>query len=876
MLKFSQNSNSTPKIAIPKIQKPTSSSLINAISSKYNSLKKTEMGRFTKVALLNVLNETGFQLKDLHNVGIKIGNGTYYKYLDNNYTFEKRKTNPKRIIFYEEIRKWVRSYLEANSSPSSHETVKIKNEIFPIRNLKASKREIYENLLSTEEYQSFKKRSPVKTFKLSTSYFYKLIKDFKIFKKPKKLTDLCPICEQLKTKGNLLTKEEIEMIELHRKIKNYQKDLAHKKSTIEYLKAHPNEVTIIVDFKENIRLNQGGREISSDFFNQSQRTVISFICYYLDNNILKKHAFTVISEFLSHNSIFIIECFKKILEQKWMKSFEKINLFQDNGPHFKNCYMMHYFSLEIPVDITLNFFGEYHGKSDADTFFSLLSRLKTTFEQTENITSTSQLIEKYKKYFETHGQSKEKSQENIYTFIELNDVSVPTHRAALKIPNIKLYYHFQFQNKKIKGGVTQENIENMKFSISLEEFNGVTKKSINVFKVIEKRPKLSPQFKGRIKRQKLFMENISEEKITKQKEKKEKKPKNQKRKREETFLDILEFNEKPMKIQIQESLFEDLRSVRKRNREKKFANAFNETETVLIVDDTLNEKRKNEKRTREESYQDIFELEKLPLKIQKSSPSINLPTNGEVFEIFENDGPPIDNVEKKKTKKEREEAFEDTKELKNKVTKKERKENKLSEIIEDIVEIEQSEIHVQSPPGLDLRSKRRRQRELNSYNSKNVEPILIGEHDEPDTRKFKPINFIVTRNVIGDGNCLYRCISYFLYNTEDRYEEIRQTMIQWITENPDHMMPNHESFRQNVYNHHKKMSVDQFIKKHKQNKKWGNPTCISAIAFAFEIDIEVIISTRTNSQHHKTGRNNNPKLTLFNLNKNHFVVVKKN
>jgi OTU domain-containing protein 5 len=153
---------------------------------------------------------------------------------------------------------------------------------------------------------------------------------------------------------------------------------------------------------------------------------------------------------------------------------------------------------------------------------------------------------------------------------------------------------------------------------------------------------------------------------------------------------------------------------------------------------------------------------------------------------------------------------------------------------------------------------------------------LIGEHDEPDTRTFKPINFTVTRNVNGDGNCLYRCISYFLYNTEDRYQEIRQTMIQWITENPDHMMPNHESFRQNVYNHHKKKSVNQFIEKHKQNKKWGNNTCISAIAFAFQIDIEVIISTRTNSQHYKTGRNNNPKLTLFNLNKNHFVVVKKN
>jgi hypothetical protein len=68
---------------------------------------------------------------------------------------------------------------------------------------------------------------------------------------------------------------------------------------------------------------------------------------------------------------------------------------------------------------------------------------------------------------------------------------------------------------------------------------------------------------------------------------------------------------------------------------------------------------------------------------------------------------------------------------------------------------------------------------------------------------------------------------------------------------------------------------NQFVKKHKQNKKWGNSTRISAIAFAFQIDIEVIISTRTNSQHYKTGRNNNPKLTLFNLNKTILLWLKK-
>jgi hypothetical protein len=750
------------------------------------------MGRFTKVTLLNILNETGFQLKDLHAVGMKIGNGTYYKYLDNNYTFEARKKNQKRKTFYDKVTKWVKNYLEANSSPSSYETVKIQNQIVPIRNLKMSKREIYENLLSSEEYQEFKKRSPVKTFTLSTSYFYKLIKNFKIFKKAKKATDLCPICEQLKAKEENLTQEEIEMIEFHKKIKTFQKNLSHEKSTLEYFKSNPKEVTIIVDFKENIRLNQGGREISSDFFNQSQRTLISFICYYLENNILKKHSFTVISEFLSHNSVFIIECFKKILEQEWMKEFTKINLFQDNGPHFKNCYMMHYFALEIPVEVTLDFFGEYHGKSDADTFFSLISRLKTTFEQTEKITSAPQLIEKYEKYFEAHGTSKEKSQENLYTFIELNNISVPTHRSALKIPNIKLFYHFEFQKKKIQGGVTQENIRNMKYSISLDPFTTIEKRSINV---VEKRPKkLSPQFKSRIKRQTILFENIEQEETKRKRKQKTNKTtkKTKKEKRKESFKDAIESKEK-----------------------------------------TKKEKRKE----RRETFEDVVESEEKPTKKEKKE--------NELFEIIED---PMEN-----------ESF---------------------EIIEDPMEIEEPfEIQVQSLSSDiltsdDLRSKRRRQRELNLYNSKNSEIILISEHDEPDTRIFEPINFSIIQNVEGDGNCLYRCISYFLYNTEERYKDIRQKMIKWIIENPDYMMPNCESFRQNIWNHHR-MTVNEFVIKHKQNKQWGNSICVTAIAFAFQIDIEVILSFRTNSQHHTTG-NNNPKLTLFNLNENHFVVVKKN
>jgi hypothetical protein len=100
--------------------------------------------------------------------------------------------------------------------------------------------------------REFQKRTPAKKFKLSTSYFYKLIKSLKVFKKAKKLTDLCPICEQLKQKTKL-TPLKIELIEFHKKIKNYQKDLVHQKSTLEYLKTNPKELTMIVDFKENLR-----------------------------------------------------------------------------------------------------------------------------------------------------------------------------------------------------------------------------------------------------------------------------------------------------------------------------------------------------------------------------------------------------------------------------------------------------------------------------------------------------------------------------------------------------------------------------------------------------------------------------------------------
>lgn len=41
-------------------------------------------------------------------------------------------------------------------------------------------------------------------------------------------------------------------------------------------------------------------------------------------------------------------------------------------------------------------------------------------------------------------------------------------------------------------------------------------------------------------------------------------------------------------------------------------------------------------------------------------------------------------------------------------------------------------------------------------------------------RKNIPINKIEKNKVGGDANCLYRSLSYYLYETEDKYDDIRQ------------------------------------------------------------------------------------------------------
>ena len=67
--------------------------------------------------------------------------------------------------------------------------------------------------------------------------------------------------------------------------------------------------------------------------------------------------------------------------------------------------------------------------------------------------------------------------------------------------------------------------------------------------------------------------------------------------------------------------------------------------------------------------------------------------------------------------------------------------------------------------------------------------------ESPDRRKQKPNDSAkesssrkapeTIRDVIGDGNCFFRCISVFFNGDEDKHEDIRRKVVETLRENKD-------------------------------------------------------------------------------------------
>ena len=238
----------------------------------------------------------------------------------------------------------------------------------------------------------------------------------------KKLTDLFPLCEQLRfdiisikrrinyfklhpdckeitddcidekcgktiivseNKDKIIEelKNNILLLRKHKEFQAYQKN--HYDETVKNLKE--NQVILIIDFKENILLNKTDRQISTDYCFRNTVTLLGIVLLKLDQNkkLVKKY-YSLISEEISKSNFLVQSALNKFFidESSEFNGCQNLQIFCDNGPHFRAQEFLHYLKgkSEKFIKVELNYFCEYHG-----IFFIFYLKFYLNFTLKENL-----------------------------------------------------------------------------------------------------------------------------------------------------------------------------------------------------------------------------------------------------------------------------------------------------------------------------------------------------------------------------------------------------------------------------------------------------------------------------------------------------------
>ena len=163
---------------------------------------------------------------------------------------------------------------------------------------------------------------------------------------------------------------------------------------------------IIIDFKANISLGKGPLEDSRIFFSAPQRTLFGAAIFLKRNNITYKINMSILSSIMNHDA----RTFREILEKNIMNQpvftdfkVNKYLFWMDNAPnHFRVKENMATFARINDItrkQVEINFFAEYHGKSECDRHFGFISRMykeHTSYGRSNDINTTRDFIELYK------------------------------------------------------------------------------------------------------------------------------------------------------------------------------------------------------------------------------------------------------------------------------------------------------------------------------------------------------------------------------------------------------------------------------------------------------------------------------------------------
>ena len=196
--------------------------------------------------------------------------------------------------------------------------------------------------------------------RLSLSRFYKLCP--KNFKKAKKMTDMCDVCE----KGKSVEKKSQQILnsnndisddiikQLQEEISYYHQHLYFKEQQQQCYKKSIEKITslsciIIMDFKVNFKIGGGPIETGNNFYEKSSISLLSFAIIYKENEQIHTKYFDYFSKILSHDSVFVTNCVSKLFTHPFLSHFHEIYFWSDSGPHFRSAELMHFIFEYLPT-----------------------------------------------------------------------------------------------------------------------------------------------------------------------------------------------------------------------------------------------------------------------------------------------------------------------------------------------------------------------------------------------------------------------------------------------------------------------------------------------------------------------------------------------
>jgi len=476
--------------------------------------KRHILSLFSKIFTNEELKEFGFQFsssqfsnsRKIKSISFKAGSPEYKG----------------RPAISHQAQKILKSFAYQNTSPAANRTIKNPDgsgSPIPVRYVPCCLHCFFELYCKTATQSHWEN--------LSESSFRKYLpKEIKV---AKKATDLCPICEEGKKAEKrlngrfLFSEEEWKILNEKKQIYATHKDYVKKQrasfeAQIKELKI--GEAVVLYDFKENIKLGGGPREVSQTFYTKSQRTILGMCLIFKQENEkneveTKFNYIDFVSEDLTHDAFFVKRCLEKLFSMPIFQNnrFKNLHLWCDGGKHFKNKDII-FLCLQQSNNfnsIELNFFIPYHGKSLCDSHFSIISRIQQAYEKSiDSIDSTEKFIEVMNDSFSRFAQNKkekkekrenkknktpkrkpkkpkqntEKKEKKIVSdysptviFVPIQPQNRPESSVIVEMADVELYYNFFFLNNQIRAKVLESDYEysHIKFKLKDRTTEKVTK-----------------------------------------------------------------------------------------------------------------------------------------------------------------------------------------------------------------------------------------------------------------------------------------------------------------------------------------------------------------------------------------------------------------